>query len=172
MPAQYVCCTSDPPPMQTHHAAMPHPPTHLSTHQGIRTAALSAHCFRCGPGLGADMATAWPCRRGSQGGWVGHAFVGCCLGARIVVGFKRSASALPPSPPPEGRFWATCTLFRRCASSLPPSQVLGDVHIVQEVCIGTVFFISGLVLNTQELKKVSTVGLLGQEKSNVPRGRG
>jgi sodium/bile acid cotransporter 7 len=33
-------------------------------------------------------------------------------------------------------------------------QVLGDVHIVQEICIAVVFFISGLVLNTQELRRV------------------
>lgn len=66
------------------------------------------------------------------------------------------------SPPP-----------RHCGSSSAPcshppasyltsaaaAQVLGDVHIVQEVCIGTVFFISGLVLNTQELKKVGTAYL-------------
>lgn len=48
--------------------------------------------------------------------------------------------------------WLTGT--RRMHAPSGCVQVLGDVHIIQELCIGIVFFISGLVLNTQELKKV------------------
>ena len=53
-------------------------------------------------------------------------------------------------------------------------QVLGRVHIIQEVCIGVVFFISGLVLNTQELKRVG-LGIVPfilcykyQERRSIP----
>ena len=37
-------------------------------------------------------------------------------------------------------------------------QVLNNIHILQEVGMGIVFFISGITLNTKELSKVSTAG--------------